>query len=141
MARVYWDTNLFIYLFEGAGESNERVKEIRQGILDRGDLLYTGAITVGEVLTGPARAGRDDLTEQYQRLFKSSALAVVPFDLKAAPHYARIRVDASIQRADAMQLACAAAADVDLFITNDARLSRKRVAGIKFITSLEHAPI
>jgi len=141
LARVYWDTNLFIYLFERSGELNARVKEIRKGILERGDALYTGAITVGEVLVGPARAGRDDLTEQYERIFRSGVLAVVPFDLKAALHYARIRVDPSIQRADAMQLACAAAADVDLFITNDARLSRKRVAGIKFITGLEHAPI
>ena len=40
---------------------------------------------------------------------------------------------------DAIQLACAAAAGVDLFITNDDRLSRKHVADVKFIASLERA--
>lgn len=30
---------------------------------------------------------------------------------------------------------------MDLFITNDDRLSRKRVPEIKFITSLQRAPI
>jgi hypothetical protein len=40
---------------------------------------------------------------------------------------------------DAIQLACAAAAGVDLFITNDDRLSRKHVPEVKFITSLERA--
>ncbi|SRR5579875_109797 len=43
--------------------------------------------------------------------------------------------------AEAIQLACAAAAGMDLFITNDDRLSRKRVPEIKFITSLQRAPI
>jgi len=38
---------------------------------------------------------------------------------------------------DAIQLACAAAAH--LFITNDDRLSRKQVPGVKFIASLDQA--
>ena len=40
---------------------------------------------------------------------------------------------------DAIQLACAAAAAIDLFITNDDRLSRKHVPEVKFVTSLERA--
>jgi len=36
---------------------------------------------------------------------------------------------------------CAAAAEIDLFLTNDARLSRKAVEGIKFIATLEAAPL
>jgi hypothetical protein len=39
------------------------------------------------------------------------------------------------------QLACAAQAQSDLFITNDDRLTRTRVPGIQFITSLASAPI
>ena len=140
MARVYWDSSLFIYLLEGQGALNFRVKEIRRQMLERGDQLYTGSMTVGEVLTGPAMRGQDEVEERYLEFFSSSAVEVVPFDLKAAPRYARIRLDRSIEAADAIQLACAAAAQVDLFITNDARLSRKRVPGIKFIVSLANAP-
>lgn len=140
MARVYWDTNLFIYLLEGQGALNHTVKEIRRGILERGDRLYTGSITVGEVLVGPAMTGQDEAEEAYLEFFRSSAVEIVQFDLKAAPHYARIRLDRSIGAADAIQLACAAAAEVDMFITNDDRLCKKRVPGIKFIVSLANAP-
>jgi predicted nucleic acid-binding protein len=42
---------------------------------------------------------------------------------------------------DAIQLACAAAAGIDLFITNDDRLSKFHVQGIHFITGLDQAPI
>ena len=140
MARVYWDTNLFIYLFEDKGALTERTESVRRGMLERGDRLYTSSMTVGETLMGPALAGRDDLWEQYLKFFRSPAVDVVPFDLTAAPRYSRIRLDRSIEPADAVQLACAAAVEVDMFITNDGRLARKRVPGIKFIVSLANAP-
>jgi len=141
LAKVYWDTNLFVYYFEDLAALADRVDAIWRGMLQRGDDLYTGTITVGEILVRPRSLGQEILARKYLRYFEGNTVTVVPFDLKAADHYARIRTNPSIQRADAMQLACAAAADADLFITNDARLSKKRVAGIKFITSLEHAPL
>ena len=66
---------------------------------------------------------------------------MIPFDLAASQAYARIRGDRTIARPDAIQLACAASRHIDLFLTNDRRLSRKTVAGIDFITSLEAAPL
>ena len=63
----------------------------------------------------------------------------MPFDVECAGRYAAIRADRSIKPPDAIQLACAGAAAVDLFITNDDRLSRKHVRDVKFITSLERA--
>jgi predicted nucleic acid-binding protein len=140
LARIYWDTNLFIYFFEDTGALADKIDQIRRGMLERGDRLYTGSITVGEVLVGPVVRGHDDAEERYLEFFRSSAVEIVQFDLKAAPHYARIRLDRSIGPADAIQLACAATAEVDMFITNDDRLSRKRVPGIKFIVNLANAP-
>ena len=64
---------------------------------------------------------------------------ILPFDAACAPRYATIRTDRTIKAPDAIQLACAAAAGTDLFITNDDRLSRKHVPDVKFITSLERA--
>ena len=75
---------------------------------------------------------------RYTRAIEATAV-VVPFSAESAPIYARIRIDRSIRPPDAIQLACAAAAEVDLFVTNDERLSRKSVPGIQFITSLERA--
>jgi predicted nucleic acid-binding protein len=64
----------------------------------------------------------------------------LPFDLSASGRYAEIRQGKSIRPPDVIQLACAAA-NTDLFITNDDRLSSKVVAGINLIVSLSRAPI
>jgi len=141
LARVFWDTNLFIYLFENHPTLAERVEQVRFRMLDRSDQLFTSTLTVGEILVQPVRAGRPDLEESYKRLFQPPAVTVVPFDSLAAMQYARIRKDPTIKPPDAIQLACAAIAEADLFITNDERLSRKLVAGIQFIVSLDKAPL
>jgi predicted nucleic acid-binding protein len=141
MARIFWDTNLFIYLMEGRGELADRVEELWRGMRARGDRLYTSALTVGEVLVKPSAEGAQSLERECVTLFRSSFITVLPFDFGTAPSYAHVRSDRSIRPADAIQLAVASAAEMDLFITNDERLSRKNIAGIKFITSLARAPI
>lgn len=41
MSRIFWDTNLLIYLFEDYGEPSERVATLRGRMLARNDQLYT----------------------------------------------------------------------------------------------------
>ena len=140
MSRVFWDTNLFIYLFEDQGERAERVAALRTSMLKRGDELLTSTLTIGEILVKPARAGRVDLVLQYEQRIAEAA-TIVAFDLEAARAYARVRQDSAIKGADAVQLACAGAAQANLFITNDERLSGRSAPGIDFIVSLERAPL
>ena len=141
MARIFWDTNLFIYLMEDKGPLAERVTGIWQGMKLRGDHLYTSALTLGELLVKPSAAGARALEQDYLRLLRNPLITTLAFDVDVAPFYARIRSDRSIRPPDAIQLAVASAADIDLFVTNDERLSRKHVPGIKFIASLERAPV
>ena len=77
---------------------------------------------------------------QYEKAITSTAV-VIPFDLKAARIYASLRMDRSLRAPDAVQLACAASAGVDLFITNGAHLQGRHVSGIHFIVPLESAPL
>lgn len=136
MTRVFWDTNLFVYLLEG-GEFAARVKQVRTRMLERGDQLLTSALTLGELLVKPLEKG-DAALRDHEAAIRQVA-TILPFDADCAARYAAIRTDRSIKAPDAIQLACAAAAAVDLFITNDDRLSRKHVPDVKFITSLERA--
>ncbi len=138
MSRVFWDTNLFIYLFEGTDARAERVAALRQRMRQRHDQLYTSTLTLGEVLVKPLEHGDEELRQKYERAL-AGAVQLVPFDRDAARRYADIRQDRAVRAPDALQLACAAAARVDLFITNDDRLSRSTVPGIQFIVSLERA--
>jgi len=136
MTRVFWDTNLFVYLLEGS-EFAPRVREIRLRMLDRGDQLMTSALTLGELLVKPRERGELVLRDHESTIRKIAT--ILAFDVSCAARYAAIRADRTIKAPDAIQLACAAAAGVDLFITNDDRLSRKHVPDVKFITSLERA--
>ena len=136
MSRVFWDTNLFVYLIEGKGARAESVVALRRRMIERNDELLTSALTLGELLVKPVEMGDDALRDRYLRAMEAG-VTVLPFDAGAAPRFAAIRRDRSIRAPDAIQLACAAAAGTDLFITNDDRLSRKNVPGIAFIQSLQ----
>ncbi len=138
MSRVFWDTNLFIYLMEGTGANAESVVALRRRMLERGDELFTSTLTLGELLVKPVEIGDDGLRDSYLQAMHDG-VSILPFDTQAALRFAAIRNDRSIRAPDAIQLACAAAAGTDLFITNDDRLSRKNVTGIGFIQSLQRA--
>ena len=140
MSRIFWDTNLFIYLIEDYGKFSDRVSVLRERMLTRGDQLFTSSLTLGEVLVKPFEVDDAGLAEQYRQAITAGA-NVIDFDSDAAVAYARIRKDRSIRPPDAIQLACAAAAEMELFITNDDRLSQKHIEGIHFIVSLERALI
>ena len=133
MSRVFWDTNLFVYLIEGTGTRAERWRPPAAD--DEGATAVTSALTLGELLVKPVETGDDDLRDRYLQAMHD-AVTVLPFDSRAAPRFAAIRGDRTIRAPDAIQLACAAAGGTDLFITNDDRLSRKNVPGIAFIQSL-----
>lgn len=135
MSLIFWDTNLFIYLLEDYQEFSERVVTLRRRMLARGDRLCTSTLTLGEVLVKPMELGNQELQQRFEALLQAGA-ELLPFDVAAARRYAAIRADRTIRPPDAIQLACAASAGVDLFITNDDRLSLKVIPGIQFLTSL-----
>ncbi|PYP86665.1 MAG: PIN domain nuclease [Candidatus Angelobacter sp. Gp1-AA117] len=140
MSRIFWDTNLFIYLFEDYGPLSKATAELRKKMLIRGDQLLTSTLTLGEVLVKPLEKGDMVLCSRYESGITAAAL-MVTLDTTAAKIYASLRSDRSLRAPDAIQLACAAGTGVDLFVTNDTRLQGKHVNGIQFIVQLDRVPI
>jgi len=136
VSRIFWDTNLFIYLIEEFGNLSERMISLRKRMIERGDELYTSALTLGEILIKPLEMGDEALARRYESALMSGAV-IIPFDVEPARLYAAIRKDRTIRPPDAIQLACASHARVDLFITNDERLSTKSIPRIQFVSSLQ----
>ena len=97
MAKIFWDTNLFIYLFENHAVFGDRVVKIRQAMLRRQDSLFTGALTVGEILVKPIQSNRQDLVSRYHDFFQRPGMTVIPFDMEAASSFAAIRQDKRIR--------------------------------------------
>jgi len=140
MARVFWDTNLFIYLFEQHPLHWEKVRDLWTSMRSRGDSLLTSTMTVGEILSKPLLSNRHAVYREYIGFFKSGDVTVVPFDFEAALKFAEIRRDTRIRQPDAIQLACAAHAGTDLFLTHDDGLRGRVVEGVTIITSLARNP-
>ena len=141
MSRIFFDTNLFIYLLEDEGERGARVSAIIQRMSDRRDELLTSTLTLAEVLVKPLAMGDVEWADRYEKLLNTPGVTLLGFDRASARIYAQLRQDKTLKPLDAIQLACAASAKCDLFITNDDRLARKIVPGIQFITSLERSPV
>lgn len=125
---------ILVRLFRTLGTSNARITVCQD------PLLFTSTLTLGEILVRPVEAGDEDLARRYEHAITAAA-TVLQFDRSAAVAFAGIRRDRSIAPPDAIQLACASVAGVDMFITNDQRLSRKVVPGIHFIQSLANAAL
>lgn len=140
MSRIFWDTNLFIYLWEDFGVLSQAVAELRTKMLRRGDQLLTSTLTLAEILVKPTVAGNSELCRKYEEAIASAAL-LIPLDTKVAKIYAAIRRDRLLKAPDVIQLASAASAAADLFVTNDTRLQGKHVPGIQFIVPLDRVPI
>lgn len=141
MSRIFFDSNLFIYLFEESGPRYARVRELLERMSERHDELLTSSFTLGEVLVKPYASADWSLANRYEQLLSTPGISLLQFDGASARVYARLRQDKTIKPPDSIQLACAASAGCDLFITNDDRLTRKVVPGIQFIASLERAVI
>jgi len=137
MSRIYWDTMLFVYWLEDHPEYARRVQELHKSMKRRQDVLCTSALALGELLVKPYKLKKMDLMLEIRTYFQSSEIEVVPFDAETAEIYSRIRAEYNVSPADAIHLATAAQARIDLFLTNDRRLSKLTIPGIHFIAGLD----
>jgi predicted nucleic acid-binding protein len=138
MTHIFWDTNLFIYQWDTNSPYQPAVHALRKKMLAAGIGLVTSTMTLGELMTGPRRIGHGAIALQYKAALTQSA-AIVPFDERAADLYATVRAQTRVRQPDGIQLACAAAHGVELFVTNHDKLWKLRVPDVHFIVSIETA--
>lgn len=133
MSRIFWDTMLFIYLLEGHPADHKRVLYLLNRANDRGDVLYSSYLALGELLAGPMRLAKFGKESEIQEVLKEFGFTFLPFDEGAVAPFSRLRAIEKLKIADSIHLACAASAGIDLFLTGDKQLMRLHVPGIQFI--------
>jgi predicted nucleic acid-binding protein len=136
--KVFWDTNLFIYLWDEPGDFFGITTSLYGRLRFHQAELITSTLALGELQVGPKKQGNEALAVTY-RAALSKATTLVPFDEAAADTYTVVRQTTKAKAADAIHLACAAAHGVDLFVTNDDKLWGLRIPGIRFIVSIQTA--
>ncbi len=138
MSRIFWDTNLFIYFYEQHPTYANSIASLRRKMMQRSDELITSWMTVGEIQVQPRLRGNPSLGHTLMNNIVTTA-RIVDFNKHASERYVEIRSTTKVKGPDAIQLACAAATGVELFVTNDTDLHKVRVDGVHFIVSIEMA--
>jgi predicted nucleic acid-binding protein len=137
MSRIYWDTMLFVYWLEDHPQHAPNVKRIFEKMEQRRDVLCTSTFTMAELLVGPKKQRAPDVSQRIKDFLRSSAVDLLPFTEGTAEQYSTIRAANHVSPADAIHLASAAEADVNLFLTNDHRLRGLVIPGIHFIAGMD----
>jgi predicted nucleic acid-binding protein len=140
MSRIYWDTMLFIYLVEEHPTYYHRVQELLDRSFRRKDLLFTSYFALGEILAGAEKSPNPQKASDIRQTIEEMDFSFLPFDAGAVSPLSRLRAKEQIRAPDAIQLACAASAGIDLFLTGDKQLMKLDVPGIQFIADF-NAPI
>lgn len=135
MARVYWDSMLFIYWFDEHPEFASRIQSVYRQHLERGDEICSSYFTLGEMLAG-YKMGPQEAVSRTEQTFEKLGLTLLPFELEAARLFGEIRRSQRISATDAFHLASAGAHGVELFLTGDKQLTKARVPGIHFIADV-----
>ena len=119
--KIFWDTNLFIYLWED-GPQTQTTRSFVEWIVNSKHDVITSALSLGEILVIPFRMKDENRVRDYEKAF--SGIDVVAFTSAVARHFARLRaLHPNLCPPDAMQLASAIHTQADVFITNDNRLA------------------
>jgi uncharacterized protein len=133
MSRIFWDTMMFIYLLDEHPTFETHVRKKLERSYDRGDSLVTSYLALGEVMAGSRQNAvkRDSI----RTAINDMGFSFLSFDGACPAVFAKLRFESKLRAPDAIHLACAAAAGVDMYLTGDAQLLNRRlhVPGIQFI--------
>jgi predicted nucleic acid-binding protein len=138
MSRIFWDSMLFIYLLEDHPAFSSRARQLLARARQRGDSLYTSYLALGEVLAGVEKSRDPHKAKVMRQTLDEMGFNYLPFDDGAVSPFSRLRGKQKVRIADAIHLACAASAGIDLFLTGDGELTKLDVPGIQFIADFNN---
>jgi predicted nucleic acid-binding protein len=133
MSRIYWDTMLFIYLLEDNPAYSDRARQLLDRAYNRGDSLFTSYLALGEIMAGAEKSSNPQTAADLRETIRDMGFLCLPFNEGAVAPFSKLRAREKVKVADAIHLACAASADIDLFLTGDKQLAKLDIPGIQFI--------
>lgn len=123
-SRVYLDTNLYIYLFEGV-ETYRQLMASLAAEIDRRDIaVIASELIFTELLPRPVREGRSRLVAGYLELLQQTPrITLAPVDRQVILRAVHLRADFGLRAMDALHVATAVVHGCETFLTNDQRLN------------------
>lgn len=121
--RVYFDTNILIYLFGGFGNLRASLEELRVLLADGAIEAHTSELSLCEVLVKPLMRSDKEEVALYRSLLEDSGA----FELLATSRStyllaARLRAELGLKTPDAIHVTTAVEAGCSIFLSNDSRI-------------------
>jgi predicted nucleic acid-binding protein len=133
MSRIFWDTMMLIYVLEGHPQHQPRMEALLESAYQRNDRLYSSLLALGEVMAGTKKTQNAEGSAVIHATLTEMGFEFLPFDAGAVEPFSDLRAKHKLRAPDAIHLACAASAGIDLFLTGDKQLVTLFVPGIQFI--------
>ena len=120
---VYFDTNIFIYLFEGSPEYIEIIKPI-MNLAELDEIkIFTSQLTLAELLVHPFKNQQTEKTQAYiEALNNPNFLSLEPITQDICIKTAEIQARHRIKLPDAVHIASALSSGCEVFLTNDKKI-------------------
>ena len=117
------DTSLFIYFIEENPYYVRPLKDFFQKNKEGENKIVTSTITLLELLVKPLKQSRDDLVDEYKKIFEESEnIELINLNPEISEISAKIRAKNGIRIPDAVQIGTSIYSHANFFLTNDKRL-------------------
>jgi len=121
--RIYFDTNIIVYLLEGESALRELAAQAIVRFADEAHVLVSSELALAECLHGAYRQNRLRTADAYRKLLLDSGdFMTVSLSLNIFELGAKIAAQHRMKLLDALHLACALHSGCTVFLTNDKRL-------------------
>lgn len=140
--RVYFDTNIFIYIFEGSPQYQDAIKLVLQLVESEEIEAFTNEITLGELLVFPFKNKQERIARTYiQALNNPDFVALTPTTQDIHIKAAQIRAEYGIKYPDAVHVASALLSACDVFLTNDRKIKAVDPLEMVYLSSPVFLPV
>ena len=121
--KVFLDTAPLIYFLDNDIQFCGKMREILECVLNSGKKLITSSVTCEEYLVYPYRTANQEKADVFFEFTDDCHIDIIPITIEIAKKAAAIRAQfPHFKGMDALQLAAAATAGCDIFLTNDKQL-------------------
>lgn len=122
---VFFDTAIFIYLFENHSLFAAKLQSIFDALSTNNLIAISSVITLAEVITKPLQDNNVELVNRYKEIFSQLPnFTLVAPSYETAIQAAEIRALSGFSLIDSFQLALASEHNCKSFLSNDKKLAR-----------------
>ena len=133
---IYVDTNVWIYAYENDPVFGAAARQMLALARARQHQLAGSLLVLGELLVLPTFHGNQFALAMYRRLFESKQVELLSYTVRAMATYGELRAKRRLRPMDALHLATAVDAGVDVVVTEDRNLLAQTALGKTRVASI-----